>query len=388
MPARIREVKNMSLGSSAPELVREFLDRAAAAWATDVHFEPGADGLNVLFRLDGLLHPVESLPLAVRDSVIARLKVLGNLLTYRTDVPQEGRISTDHEFGCLVTDRRISVFPTIYGERAVVRFFYQTPETSQLDQLGFPPAVLSELQKLADTNQGVVLVTGPAGSGKTTTLYALIRLIRRTHPGKSIISLEDPVEQRIDGITQTEIGGSLTFPLALRSVLRQDPEVLMVGEIRDAETAQIAVQAGLTGHLVLTTVHSSSPVATLIRLLEMGIEPYQLTSSIVAALNQRLLRTLCQACGGSGKQDDATDEACKHCLGTGFRGRSAVAEIITMDGQLRQAVLDKSDQSSLEEILRQRGHLTIRQAARQLVADHRTTEDEILRVCGSTEPAG
>ena len=162
----------------------------------------------------------------------------------------------------------------------------------------------------------------------------------------------------------------------------------MIGEIRDAETASIAIQSGLTGHLVLTTVHSSSPVATLIRLLEMGIEPYQLTSSIEAVVNQRLVRVLCEECGGGPKAGGSADAECKHCLGTGFRGRTAVAEMITLDGQLRQAVLDKSDQGALEEILRRRGHLTIQQAARQLVANGRTTEEEIHRVCGSGEAGG
>ena len=195
-------------------------------------------------------------------------------------------------------DERLAVFPTIYGQRAVVRIFYQNTRLTDLEQLGFPQDIFTALEQIARGNQGVFLMTGPAGSGKNTTLAAMLRYIHKQFPGKSIVTLEDPVEIRIDGVTQVQITpyGQMTFPTALRSLLRQDPQVVMIGEIRDAETAHIVVEAGLTGHLLMSTMHSGTPLAAILRLLEMGIEPYQVTSSISAVLNQRLVRRLCPAC--------------------------------------------------------------------------------------------
>ena len=238
-------------GSDVVSLVDDLLSKAIEAGASDIHFEPTAGDLVVKFRLDGVLNAVESLPKAISDNVISRLKVLGGLLTYRNDVPQEGRMEIDNG-GQNVVDRRLAVFPTIYGQRAVVRIFYNNTRLTNLEELGFSPGTLSALKKISCANQGVVLVTGPAGSGKSTTLAAVLRHIQNQFPGKSIVTLEDPVEIRLDGLTQVQITpfGPMTFPTALRSLLRQDPQVLMIGEIRDAETAKIAIEAGLTGHLI------------------------------------------------------------------------------------------------------------------------------------------
>ena len=368
----------------AVSLVAEMLDRAAQAQASDVHFEPTGEQMLVRFRLDGVLHTIEVVPGALADNIIARLKVLGGLLTYRNDIPQEGRIELHDQRRAKLIDRRLAVFPTIHGQRAVVRLFYDEPALSELDQLGFAAGILSALKAVAASSQGVLLLTGPAGSGKSTTLAALLRHIVHCSPGKSVVTLEDPVERHIDGVAQVQITpqGQMDFPTALRSLLRQDPEVLMIGEIRDAQTAQIAIEAGLTGHLLMSTLHSGTPAGALLRLLEMGIEPYQVTSSISAVTSQRLLRRLCDHCKVCDERTRLYRPlGCPKCLRTGFRGRALIAEIVQLDGQLRKAILAKADLEELESILSQRGHMSLRQDGLRLLKEGTTTQEELDKVC-------
>lgn len=372
------------------EVVDGILKEAIQFGASDIHFEPTSSQLQIRYRLDGSLKTVETLPGAIRDNVIARLKVLGNLLTYRNDIPQEGRIeglkddAIVSEAG-IVTDKRLAVFPTIYGQRAVVRIFYENEGLMQLTKLGFNEYIESALKAFAKKNQGILLLTGPAGSGKSTTLGALLRHILHTFPGKSIVALEDPVERAIAGITQVQIEphGELTFATALRSLLRQDPQVLMIGEIRDAETAQIGIEAGLTGHLLMSTMHSGSCSGALLRLLEMGIEPYQVTSGVSAILNQRLVRRLCDACKAQACEGTYAAIGCEKCHQTGYHGRVLLAEMVELDGQLREAILKRCDMETLEGLLTSRGHMSLLQDGRRLINQGITTEDEIQRVCGA-----
>jgi len=366
-------------------LVDDLLGRAVQAAASDVHFEPAGSELTVKFRLDGVLGTVESLPKSLADNVIARLKVLGGLLTYRNDIPQEGRIEIGNDPDGDVIDQRLAVFPTIHGQRAVVRLFYGHRELTELGQLGFSQDIYLALEEIAAKSQGVLLLTGPAGSGKSTTLAALLRHILKSFPGKSIVTLEDPVEIRIEGATQVQITphGQMTFPTALRSLLRQDPEVLMIGEIRDAETAKIVIEAGLTGHLLMSTMHSGTPAGAFLRLLEMGIEPYQVTSSVSAVLNQRLVRKLCEKCKKKDVQPGLYEAAgCDACFGTGYKGRALIAEMVQLDGQLRRAILAKADLEELEALLMSRGHTNILADGLRLISDGVTTQQELNKVCG------
>lgn len=377
-----------SLDSKAPEgagrLVDLVLAEAVRREASDVHFEPTNHRLDVRFRLDGVLHRVAALPRDLAPNVIARLKVLSELLTYRQDIPQEGRLTNGQAtYGA---DMRVSTFPTIHGEKAAVRLFGAAAAVLDLDQLGLPTWLLSELRSLFQQRTGVIFLTGPSGSGKTTTLYACLRhLLRDSGGGRNIVTIEDPVEQVLEGISQSQArpGTEFDFARGLRSLLRQDPEIIMVGEVRDSDTAHIAIEAALTGHLVLSTLHAGSGCGVLSRLLEMGIETYLLTSGLKGIVNQRLLRRLCDACR---RQTDDGWEAvgCERCFGTGYHCRLLLAELVLMDEAVRQAVLARADTPALERSALQSGRPTIWSMAEQSIARGLTTRHEVTRVLGPT----
>jgi type II secretory ATPase GspE/PulE/Tfp pilus assembly ATPase PilB-like protein len=348
------------------------LEDAAAAGATDVHLAPDADGCSMRYRLDGVLLTMGRLGGEDARRVVARLKVLASLPTYVTDLPQEGRIPAGQAPG---GEWRLATFPTVHGERAVLRAFGMLRSGRTLDALGLPDHVAGALARYAAHPRGALLLCGPAGSGKTTTIYAVLAALQAG--GRDVHTLEDPVEHALPGATQTQIAAAqgLTFATALRSLLRQDPEVLMVGEIRDRETADIAMEAALTGHPLLTTVHGEDTVGALVRLREMGVEPATLTSAIAGIVSQRLLRKQCAGCDGAG---------CDGCRGSGYRDRVPCAEWLPITPSVRRVLLAGGDEAALREAATADGVVTMRAQAAQLAADGATTAAEVSRVLGST----
>jgi type II secretory ATPase GspE/PulE/Tfp pilus assembly ATPase PilB-like protein len=341
-----------------------FLAEAVKQRASDIHVEPTADGYELRFRIDGLLETTRKFDAIVGRAVVTRLMVMARLLTYRLDVPQEGRIS--FRVNDADIELRLSVMPTIHAMRAALRMPADHIQPAILEDLGLPAGVLTGLLRFASADSGMLIVTGPAGSGKTTTIYALLRQIAKNSPGVSIVALEDPVERAVPGVTQIEISpfGQLTYEKALRSILRQDPQVLMLGEVRDAATASLAIQAALSGHRLITALHAATPAGAIARLLEMGIEPYQLTSSIYGIVAQRLVRR-------------------KVADGEGYHGRIPVAEYAAMNEALKKAVLARGDSDSLAVAYRtQPGYRQLTEVWQELIMNGLTDEFEVSRILG------
>jgi type II secretory ATPase GspE/PulE/Tfp pilus assembly ATPase PilB-like protein len=371
MENRIRRHYNSQVpgesAQSAPDarvVVDAILADALRRRTSDIHIEPTADGCEIRFRIDGQLQTISKYDTATGRSLVLRLMVMAQLLTYRLDIPQEGRLRTGDTSS---VECRVAIMPTIHGLRAAVRMPADGLAARDIDGLSLPPAVLSGLKSFAATDSGMLIVTGPAGSGKTTTNYALLSYIAQRSAGLSIVALEDPVERNISGVTQIEVStfGQLTYERALRSMVRQDPQVLMLGEIRDGATASLAIQAALSGHRLICTLHAGHPGGAIARLLEMGLEPYQLTSAIYGIVAQRLLRRL-----DASKKD--------------YSGRIPAAELAMMTPELRAAVLRRDDAQMLQKIIEtQSGYVTMRTAAADLARSGMTDDSEIVRVFGA-----
>jgi type II secretory ATPase GspE/PulE/Tfp pilus assembly ATPase PilB-like protein len=404
-----------------PQLVALILASAREARATDVHLVPTEERVAMHWRIDGVLQPVAQFPSELAPRIIARLKVLARLLTYQTEVPQEGRL--EGESG---DETRLSTFPTLFGEKAVIRLFVGAGRYLRIDELGLPSETSQTLQRLLDETGGVILVTGPAGSGKTTTIYAALReLADKTRGGRSLVSLEDPIEVVVPGVAQSQVQPVAGFDMAtgLRSLMRQDPEVIMVGEIRDRATAEIVFQAALTGHLVLTTFHAGSAAQAINRLSDMGIEPYLLRSAVRAILCQRLVRRLCSCARVTAATDDrlglpiapvsdvedrgskiedrglsrssildprssgppsvSLPVGCPDCHGTGYRGRFLLTEMLLPEqSELGRAILSQGDAARLEQLAVEAGMVTQYNRACQAVSAGLTSPAEIRRVLG------
>jgi len=378
-------------------LVNSLLFQAVKDRASDIHIEPFEKNLQVRFRIDGVLYDIINPPKRFQPIIISRVKIMAGLNIAEKRLPQDGRIRI--KLAGKDVDIRVSIVPTAFGERVVMRLLERANTLLQLEDLGLMGPKLNVINRLIHQSHGIILVTGPTGSGKTTTLYASLAKINTTD--KNIITIEDPIEYQLQGIGQIQVNPKieLTFASGLRSILRQDPDVIMVGEIRDAETAEIAIQAALTGHLVFSTLHTNDSFGAMTRLIDMGIEPFLVSSSVMAVMAQRLLRRVCTDCR---VEADPTDEelqevgldrrkvganiiykpgpGCPACKGTGYRGRSGIHELLVVDDDIRNLVMKNSDAATVRREATAKGMTTLREDGAEKILAGLTTIEEVLRV--------
>ena len=378
-------------------LVNSLLFQAAKDRASDIHIEPFERDLTVRFRIDGILYDILSPPKRFQPVIISRVKIMAGLNIAEKRLPQDGRIRI--RLAGKDIDIRVSIVPTAFGERVVMRLLDKSTTVLHLEELGLVGAKHEMVSRLIKQSHGIILVTGPTGSGKTTTLYAALSKINTTD--KNIITIEDPIEYQLHGIGQIQVNPKidLTFANGLRSILRQDPDVIMVGEIRDLETAEIAIQAALTGHVVFSTLHTNDSFGAMTRLLDMGIEPFLVSSSVIAVMAQRLVRRVCTACREPYQPSrEETEElgitpqrlvghtiykpgsGCNQCKRTGYRGRTGIHELLVVDDEIRGLVMKNADAASIRRAATARGMNTLREDGADKVLDGITTIEEVLRV--------
>lgn len=375
------------------KLLNAVLTEAIRANASDIHIEPFENQLRIRFRVDGVLKTVLTPKIGLASMLVSRIKVMARLDIAEKRLPQDGRIAL--KLGGRAVDLRVSTIPSSFGERVVLRLLDKSANRLNLVDLGLPNHLEAGVQKALSKAHGIFLVTGPTGSGKTTTLYA--GLGRLNDAQRNIMTIEDPVEYNIDGINQTQVNAKadMTFAKGLRAILRQDPDVVMIGEIRDAETANIAVQASLTGHLVLSTLHTNTAIGAVTRLRDMGIEPFLLSSSLVGVLAQRLVRRLCEHCKTPYTADAAEaeilgvpsaqiyqPEGCEHCQHTGYSGRMGLYELILVDDTVRKLIHTDASEAEMEAYLRTQS-ASLNQNGYQAVLEGKTSLQEVLRVTQS-----
>ena len=384
--------------SDAPiiKLVNLLVAGAIKDRASDIHIEPYSANLKIRYRIDGILYDILSLPRRIQSPLISRVKIMAKLNIAEKRLPQDGRIEI--KIADRLIDIRVSVIPTAFGERVVLRLLDKTANVLMLSDLGMHDERIKLLNGLIKSPYGIILVTGPTGSGKTTTLYAALSTINR--PEINIITIEDPIEYQMDGVGQIQVNPKidLTFAAGLRSIVRQDPDVILIGEIRDRETAEIAIQSSLTGHLVFSTLHTNDAASAVTRLIDMGIEPFLVTSSVIAIIAQRLVRVLCPHCKEEYVPDKESlanlglnksvlkdntfyrKKGCNLCMQTGFRGRTAIFEIMTVDDEIKKLVLKTSDANQINELAVKMGMITLQKDGIQKVMNGITTTEEVLRV--------
>ncbi|MDD5347579.1 MAG: ATPase, T2SS/T4P/T4SS family [Candidatus Omnitrophica bacterium] len=386
------------LGDEAPviKIVNYLIIQAVQMKASDIHVEPEEKILNVRYRVDGMLHRQPGLPRDLAGAVTSRFKIMAGLDIAEKRLPQDGRIMM--KVGSKDIDFRVSTCPTVHGENIVLRILDKSGLVLGLESLGFPPRALSGFKELIASPYGIILVTGPTGSGKTTTLYSSLQLLNKEDV--NIMTVEDPVEYQFPGMRQVQVNplAGLTFASALRSFLRQDPDIVMVGEIRDLETAEIAVQAALTGHMVFSTLHTNDSPAAFTRLMNMGVEPFLISSSLLGVLAQRLLRKVCDKCKEAYSPSESLlkdmgledrigkpvtfmkGKGCKVCSSSGYKGRTGIYELLKVTAPIQEAVLKKASADAIREVAVKEGMVTLRQAAIEKLLLGVTTPEEVMRV--------
>lgn len=393
----VEQLKDMASEAPVIKLVNLIISRAVEIAASDIHFEPFENDLKVRYRIDGVLHDMEAPPKRLQNAITSRVKIMAKLNIAERRLPQDGRIT--HRVLGKEIDMRVSTIPTIYGESVVLRILDRGNVVLDLKKLGFPTAPLKQFESIISKPYGMLLVTGPTGSGKTTTLYASLNKLNSSE--KKIITIEDPIEYQLYGVNQIHVKPQigLTFSSGLRSIVRQDPDIIMVGEIRDAETANIAIQAALTGHIVFSTVHTNDSAGAITRLSDMGIEHYLMASALIGVLAQRLVRKICLHCKklakvskksleemGSEIKDilDVNDlyegEGCEKCNRTGYRGRIGIYELLLIHEEIHDMILKKTSSVRIKEKARLLGMTTLRGDGWQKVKDGVTSVSEIYRV--------
>jgi general secretion pathway protein E len=397
----IQESEDLLDVNKAPviKLVNMLLFQALKLRASDIHLQPYADRFQVRMRIDGVLYDMEAIPKRVQEAIVSRVKVMGKMDIAERRLPQDGRASI--RIGDGDVDVRISTVPVAGGERVVFRILDKTTKIYSLDQIGLSLENQRTIERYINYSHGVIFVTGPTGSGKTTTLYACLDKINA--PDLNILTIEDPVEYNLDGISQVQVNvkKGLTFANGLRSFLRQDPDVMMVGEVRDNETADIAIRAALTGHLVFSTVHTNDSASTVTRLIDIGVEPYLVSSSLLLVIAQRLLRTLCPNCREPVTPDQQmlyhledlklsidqfpggklmVGKGCDECFRSGYAGRTAIYEVMQIDSHIQEQIVNKATASQIKRGALERGLRTLRMAGVEKLLAGMTTADEVLRV--------
>ncbi len=383
-------------------LVNSIIERGAQENASDIHMEPRENGFVIRMRIDGVLHEILTVPQNLQSSVISRIKIMGEMDIAERRIPQDGR-STIRVKGRDI-DLRISTLPTKYGEKVVIRFLEKSSSLLTSDGIGLTGKLLNSYNELIANANGVILIAGPTGSGKTTTMYTMVNDLNREEV--NLVTLEDPIEYDIDGVNQVQINEKvgMTFAFGLRAILRQDPDIIAVGEIRDGETAEIAMRAAITGHLVLSTIHTNSAIATLDRLLDIGVEPYLIASALKGVIAQRLLRKICPNCKESYTPDEDElvsmgldpdkskdvkfyrGKGCPDCLNTGYRGRTAAFEMLVLNSEIKQKIRENAPHHELEEaVYRSPNFETMSQNCLRLVLEGTTTSSEAKRILYTTD---
>ncbi|MBL7031793.1 MAG: type II secretion system ATPase GspE [Nitrospira sp.] len=389
----VHHLRDMAFEAPIVKLVNMLITRAVESRTSDIHIEPFEHNVKVRFRIDGALTDIESLPKRIQPAVISRVKIMSRMNIAERRLPQDGRIKL--RVSGRDVDLRVSTIPTIYGESIVMRILDSGSALIILDHLGFPEAIQQKYEKLIKMPYGMILVTGPTGSGKTTTLYASLNKINSVD--KKIITVEDPIEYQIDGINQiqskSQIG--LSFANALRHIVRQDPDVIMVGEIRDIETAEISIHSALTGHLVFSTLHTNDAPGAVTRLLDMGIEGFLVSSSLIGVLAQRLVRMICPVCKEpfkpqqelvdklqflKGNEETYYGKGCDECRHTGYRGRTGIFELMQINAEVRQLILEKASSDVIRKKAIESGMEVLRESGWEKVRQGITTVEEVLRV--------